>query len=310
MSEETTPGVRIGAYLASAGVCSRRDAAKMLEEARVKVNGKVIRDLSFKVIEGEHEVTFNNRAVKPLAKETFLYNKPKGVVCHPETTGTLRSWMEDLPQYKHLNPAGRLDAMSEGLVILTNDGDLHNRLTHPRYKLPKLYRVWLRGRVDDYALRYLTSGAIMLDGVRVQPCRIEIATQSAKETQTYWTLYEGKNRQIRRMAEAAKLTVTKLVREKVGPLTLREVPTGGIRPITAKELQQLEKAFEQAKTAAESGVRPHEQKPFFTKHEATQKTPRGRTTSRKSPSTQGDGGRKGNTKRGPGAPTRGARRPR
>ncbi len=246
MAEDTTitkEGTRLGVYLAACGVCSRREAAGLVDEARVKVNGVVVRDLSFQVVEGVHKVTFNNRPVRRLKTETLLYHKPKGVIISHESEGNLRSWTLDLPQYRHLRAAGRLDAMSEGLLVLTNDGDLQHLLTHPNAKVRKTYRVWLRGRLTDNTLGFLQSGGIVLDGRRVQRCQIRLLHQAkeGREHLTVWTLTEGRNRQIRRMAEAAGLVVTRLVRESVGPLKLRGIPTGGVKPMSPTEVDNLKK---------------------------------------------------------------------
>jgi 23S rRNA pseudouridine2605 synthase len=248
MDEKKEEPVRLGSYLAGCGITSRRGAGELIGEGRVKVNGKVVTDLSYRVIPGKEEVRVNNKPVLPKKTTTLLYHKPAGVVCSHEDNGNLRSWTKDLPQYKHLRPAGRLDAMSEGLVILTNDGELHYRLTHPRYKVPKVYKVWLRGVLHGGTLSRLTSGKIVLDGKPVNPLRIDVVpSKHRRATVTIWTMEEGRNRQIRRMCTEVGLVVVQLVREKIGPITLRGMAAGSVRVLTDKEVESLVKYMDKVK---------------------------------------------------------------
>jgi len=182
--------------------------------------------------------------VRPTAVLTYLaLNKPIGVVSTASDPEGRRTVVELVDHPSRIFPVGRLDSDSEGLLLLTDDGDLAMRLTHPRYGVEKEYRALVRGSVDSIVLDELSAG-LLLDGRPTAPARFEVAERDAVGTWLRVTIHEGRNRQIRRMAEAVGLEVVRLVRVRIGPLRLGRLPTGAWRLLTAAEVDALRKEAE------------------------------------------------------------------
>jgi 23S rRNA pseudouridine2605 synthase len=225
--------MRLARYLAHCGVASRRASEKIVAAGRVKVGGELVTDPAREVDEAS-EVSVDGRRVSPEAHEVWAVNKPAGVTSTAREPGHRRAVVELVDSPARLYPVGRLDADSSGLILLTNNGELANRLTHPRYGVPRTYRVRLRRRASDRDLRRLRGGVELDDGPtasarvrRLGPREIEI------------TIREGRNRQVRRMAEAVGNQVDELTRVGFGPVRLGRLREGGVRRVSEADLKRL-----------------------------------------------------------------------
>ena len=240
--------MRLARYLAHAGVASRRAAERIVAEGRVTVGGAVVTDPAHPVDE-RSDVALDGRPVAPEQHEVHVLHKPAGVVSTARDTHG-RPTVVDLVSSEHrLYPVGRLDADSTGLVLLTNDGELANRLTHPRYGVVKVYRAEVSPRpVPEAALRALRHG-VDLEDARTLPARVRQSGPGVLEV----ALREGRKRQLRRMCEAVGHRVVALRRIAFGPLALRDLPEGSSRRLGEAEVEELRRAT----VRGEAAVRPH-----------------------------------------------------
>jgi 23S rRNA pseudouridine2605 synthase len=231
--------VRLARYLAHAGVASRRAAEQLIADGRVRVGGETVTDPA-RDVDGASAVEVDGEAVAPEPREVWLVNKPAGVVStasdthgRPIVTGLVES-------ARRLYPVGRLDADTTGLILLTNDGDLANRLTHPRYGVQRVYRARVEpAPVPERALRALRDGVELDDG-RTSPARVRQVEPGVLEL----TIGEGRKRQVRRMCEAVGHPVARLERVAFGPLRLGSLGEGEARRLSPAEVERLRKAAE------------------------------------------------------------------
>ena len=230
--------MRINKYLAESGIASRRAADKMIENGEVKINGRIW-SVGAEVSEGDN-VTVNGKTVSTVKKyEYYIMNKPKGYVCTVKDDKGRKTVMDLLPpNVKRVFPVGRLDYDSEGLLLLTNDGELTFRLTHPKNEIPKTYLVKLEGSISDEALNRVRNG-VYIDGRRTGKCNVKIAEELKNAVKLHITITEGRNRQIRKMFEAVGKEVKLLKRIKVGELTLKGLDRGEVRKLNAAEIEYL-----------------------------------------------------------------------
>jgi 23S rRNA pseudouridine2605 synthase len=225
--------VRLAKFLARAGVASRRAAEEVVGEGRVTVDGESVTDPARDVGE-EADVRVDGRSVSAEQAETWAVHKPAGVVSTAREPGRRRAVTELVDSAARLYPVGRLDADSTGLILLTNDGELANRLTHPRYEVPKTYRVELRRPPADRDLEQLRRGVELDDGPTA-PAQVDRIGEREIEI----TIREGRNRQVRRMAEAVGNEVLRLERMRLGSLTLGKLRPGEARRLTDDEVRRL-----------------------------------------------------------------------
>ena len=225
--------MRLAKFLAHGGIASRRRAEKLIASGRVTVAGEVVTDPARDVGEGD-DVRIDGGAVAREAREVWAVNKPAGVVSTAREPGGRRAVVELVPSRARLYPVGRLDADSTGLLLLSNDGELANRLTHPRYEVPKAYRVELRRPPSAEDLRRLASGVELEDG---QTAPAEVRRLGKREIEI--VLREGRNRQVRRMAEAVGNDVVALQRVRFGPIELGALAEGDARRLTDEEIATL-----------------------------------------------------------------------
>jgi 23S rRNA pseudouridine2605 synthase len=229
--------MRLARYLAHAGAASRRAAEKLIAEGRVTVAGEVVTDPARDVDESS-DVRLDGEPLAPEPREVYALNKPRGVVSTARDTHGRRTVTEFVPSQRRLYPVGRLDAETTGLILLTNDGELANRLTHPRFEVEKTYRARVVPvPVQETALRALREGVELEDG-RTSPARVRQVEPGLLEI----TIHEGRKRQVRRMCEAVGHRVTALERTAFGPLRLDKLPAGEFRPLTPAEVERLHKA--------------------------------------------------------------------
>ena len=221
------------------GVASRRASDKLIEDGVVKINGKVC-SLGDEVDVSSDSVTVNGRPVNTVKKfDYYIMNKPKGYVCTVKDDKDRKTVMELLPQSaKRLFPVGRLDYDTEGLLILTNDGELTYKLTHPKNEVPKTYLVKTEKPVSDEDLQKLRSG-VVVDGVKTKKCNVRLIETSKTGSKLHITITEGRNRQVRKMFEAVNNCVDFLKRIKIGELKLTGLDRGEVRQLTAREVDYL-----------------------------------------------------------------------
>jgi 23S rRNA pseudouridine2605 synthase len=230
--------VRLAKFLAHGGVASRRRAEAIIAKGIVTVDGEVVTDPARDVGEGD-DVRVNGSPIGAEALEVWAVNKPAGVVSTAREPGSRPAVVELVDSEARLYPVGRLDADSTGLLLLTNDGALANRLTHPRYEVPKTYRARLARPPTEAELEALRDGVELEDGPTA-PARVGRVGESEIEI----VLREGRNRQVRRMVEAVGNRVVGLRRVGFGPLELGGLPKGKVRRLSEPEVVALRKAAE------------------------------------------------------------------
>lgn len=229
--------MRLAKYLAHAGVASRRAAERLVADGRVTVAGEVVADPARDVDEASG-VAVDGRAVAPEPRETHMLNKPGRVVSTARDSHGRPTVVDLVDSERRLYPVGRLDADTTGLILLTNDGELAELLTHPRYEVEKAYRARVQPpEVPERALRALREGVELADGLTA-PAGARVVEPGVLEVR----IHEGRNRQVRRMCEAVGHRVTALRRIAFGPLPLGDLPEGAARRLTAAEVERLRKA--------------------------------------------------------------------
>jgi 23S rRNA pseudouridine2605 synthase len=226
--------MRLAKFLAHSGVASRRAAEDLIRAGRVTVGGEVVTDPARDVDEAS-AVNVDGEAVEPESLEVHMLNKPAGVVSTAKDTHGRRTVTQLVPSGRRLYPVGRLDAETTGLILLTNDGELANRLTHPRYGVPRTYLARVGGGpIKEAALRRLRQGVELDDGP-TQPAKVRRIDADLLEL----TIKEGRKRQVRRMCDAVGHPVTELSRIAFGPLRLNDLGPGKHRRLTAAEVERL-----------------------------------------------------------------------
>ncbi len=230
--------MRINKFLAQCGVAGRRACDKLVSEGRVTVNGKTA-DLGMDVTEGD-SVSVDGKTVSVKKNEYYILHKPKGYISTVSDDKGRKTVMDILGSgVGRVYPVGRLDYDSEGLLILTTDGELAQHLTHPSNEVPKTYTVKVEGRLTESDLNPIRSGIEIEGGYVTKKCRAHIIETNKEFTRVELTLREGKNREIRKMFAAIGREVTLLKRTKVGELSLRGLERGAFRKLTPAEVNYL-----------------------------------------------------------------------
>lgn len=230
--------IRLQKAIAQAGLASRRKAERLIVEGKVRVNGDVVRELGTKVNLDSDRIEVNGTSIRAEPKVYYALNKPVGVVTTASDPEGRRTVVELVPDAVRVYPVGRLDYDTEGLLLLTNDGELAFRLAHPSYEIDKVYDVMVRGNVTNKTLGELARGVSLEDGV-TRPARVRVLERFENAVLLRLTIHEGRNRQIRRMAEAVGHPVLSLRRVQFGPLTLAGLITGGWRRLDQAEVRHL-----------------------------------------------------------------------
>ncbi|HZW09810.1 MAG TPA: pseudouridine synthase [Phycisphaerales bacterium] len=265
--QESGGRVRLQRFLADAGVASRRASELLIEEGRVKVNGKTVHDLPAFVRPGEDRVQVDGQPIAGSERHVYvMLNKPGRTLSTVEDEpGAARRTVLDLvehPSGVRLYPVGRLDYDTRGLVLLTNDGELANRLTHPRFGVEKTYHAVVKGYLEEDALARLEKGIYLAErregrtvgATRAAHVGLKLIKRDRDRTVLELTLKEGRNRQVRRMLAAVGSPVKKLERVAMGPLQLKGLAVGEWRELTRVELQALRRAVDKAGKAAGSAA--------------------------------------------------------
>jgi 23S rRNA pseudouridine2605 synthase len=238
MAEEAG-GVRLQKVLAAAGVASRRACEIMISEGRVEVNGRLVLEQGTRVDPDRDVIRVDGSRIPPPRRHQYLVlNKPRGVVSTLADPEGRRTLAEFLPGRERLFHVGRLDTDSEGLLILTNDGEFAHRLAHPSYEVPKTYLAEVAGVVNQATLRRLRGG-ISLDDGPVRPTGVTLVSTGTDRSLIKITLHEGRNHIVRRTMEAVGHPVRRLSRTGIGPVRLGNLKVGGVRDLTRDELGGL-----------------------------------------------------------------------
>jgi len=275
--------VRLQKFLSDAGVASRRHAEELIRAGRVLVNDQVVDELPAFVDPTVDRVVADGVPVRPQRLEYFLVHKPKNVVCTNRDPAWRTRAIDLLPNLPvRLFPVGRLDADSTGLLLMTNDGQLAERLTHPRYGIPKTYRAEVRGRVPPDLPARLLAGVHLAEG-KARADQVEVIHAAQDRSALMITLREGRNRQIRRMLARLGYPVRSLKRVQIGPLSLKGLPVGAARRLTAQELHALRAAVERCSPeAAVRGRRAAAPSAKARRRSMGQKSPKGEDRGRDS----------------------------
>ena len=232
--------MRLQKYMAHAGVASRRKCEEIIAEGRVKVNGEVVNTQGYIVEEGDR-VTVDGKKVWPVKRNTYiLMNKPRGIISSAKDNKDRQTVLDLLSTdiRARLYPVGRLDMDSSGLILLTDDGELTERLLHPKYEIEKTYKVTVNGLVSEEEAKELSKGVKLKDGMTA-PGEFKIIEHRNKKTRLECTIREGRNRQIRRMFESLGYEVIQLERIAFGPLKISGLGKGDYRPLREKEIRSL-----------------------------------------------------------------------
>jgi 23S rRNA pseudouridine2605 synthase len=231
--------VRLQKILAQAGLASRRASERIIAAGRVEVNGAVVKEMGFKVEPGRDVVSVDGRELGRKTRRYIALHKPRGYICSRAAEEDRQRIGDLLPkEWTDLFSVGRLDYQSEGLIFLTNDGDFCLKLTHPRYRIPKVYVARVEGRVKPETVRNFTRGVISA-GEKLQAVRARLISANNTSSTVELELTEGKNREVRRLFEAENLTVERLQRVRIGPVKLGELPAGKWRALTEPEIKSL-----------------------------------------------------------------------
>lgn len=233
-------GVRLQKYLASAGLASRRKAEDLIREGRVTVNGKRVEAAGVRVHPKRDRVEVDGRVVTPKKAVWVAFHKPRGYLTSRGDTHGRRTIYDVLPpELQELFYVGRLDRDSEGLLLLTNDGDTAHRMLHPSYEMERVYRARVEGDISTGALRRLERGVELEDGIAQAQQVRKLKDAPEGQSAVTITLTEGRKREVRRMFDAVGHPVKKLVRTKYGPVSLGTLKSGEWRPLTKPELHAL-----------------------------------------------------------------------
>lgn len=236
---EETEGIRLQKALSQAGVASRRAAEAMIEEGRVEVNGRVVTTQGLRVDPGRDTIRVDGARIPAPRRHTYLLlNKPRGVVATMDAPEGRETLAQYVPRRQRLYHVGRLDTDTEGLIILTNDGEFAHRLAHPSYEVRKTYLVDAEGLIDDRVLHRLEKGLRLEDGP-IRPDRVGLVSRGPSRTLVRITLHSGRNRIVRRMMDSVGHPVRRLARIGIGPVRLGDLASGGTRELTREELGTL-----------------------------------------------------------------------
>lgn len=239
MTEQPSEGLRLQKALAQAGVASRRASEELIAAGRVEVNGRVVTEQGMRVDPDRDTIRVDGARIPPPRRHLYLVlNKPRGVVStmdDPQGRPTLEQYV---PRHQRLFHVGRLDTDTEGVLILTNDGDFANKLTHPSHEVPKTYLVEVEGMLDNKTLRRIEKGLTLEDGP-IKPDKLKLVTRTETRSMVQITLHSGRNRIVRRIFDAVGHPVRQLSRLSVGPVRLGQLAIGQTRELTREELGAL-----------------------------------------------------------------------
>jgi len=232
--------VRLQKFLAQAGIASRRAGEAIIREGRVEVNGQTVTRQGIQIDPVADVVSVDGQMIQPLRHHYVAVHKPRGVLCTRKDERQRTILGDLLPSNWDLNPVGRLDRDSEGLIFATNDGDFALRITHPRYEVTKVYQVEVASNVHHRTLRLFTQG-VEHNGQMLRAQKVTLLSANRSRSVVELELTEGKNREIRRMFATQKIKIIRLIRMQIGSVKLGELPAGKWRTLTKTEIESLQR---------------------------------------------------------------------
>ncbi|WP_028309529.1 pseudouridine synthase [Desulfitibacter alkalitolerans] len=234
---------RLQKFLAAAGIASRRKSEELIQQGRVKVNGQVVTTLGAKIDPSRDRIHIDGKPLDTKEEPVYiLLNKPKGYISTVRDTHGRKTVMDLIPKHMgRLYPVGRLDSQTTGLLLLTNDGELTYKLTHPKHEFSKTYRTLVKGKITHEAINQLEQGIPLEDGLTA-PAIVNVLEIKDGKSLVEITIHEGKNRQVRRMFQAVGFPVQNLKRISFGFLNLKGVSPGKFRMLTSYEINNLKRS--------------------------------------------------------------------
>lgn len=236
--------MRLQKYLANAGIASRRKCEELILDGKIKVNGNIIQELGTKINPSIDEIKYNDKIVKPQEEMVYiLLNKPIGYVTTVKDQFNRDTVLDLLKINKRIVPVGRLDMYTSGAIILTNDGEFVNKLTHPKNEINKTYNVTVKGIITNIEIKELANGVKIDNNYITRPAKVKILKIDEEKniSRIQITIHEGKNRQVRKMCEAINKKVLGLHRSKIGNIDVKDLKLGTWRYLTDKEVEILKK---------------------------------------------------------------------
>lgn len=243
MEENNT--IRLDKFLSGNGVTSRRGVKHFLKTEIVTVNGKRVRESGTRINPEKDEIKLNGQKLKTVKLVYYLLNKPKGIISTSSDEFNRQNVTDLVPKDQRVFPVGRLDKDTHGLILLTNDGTLTNKLTHPSSHVSKIYRLGIKGRVSDGKIEKLEKGIMLTDGI-TNPANVKRVKETEEQTTLEMEIFEGRYRQIRRMCEAIFLPLIDLKRIQFGPIKIEGLKEGKYRELTKEEIKSLYNSFSQS----------------------------------------------------------------
>lgn len=247
MNDDT---IRLDKFLANQGICSRRNIKQLLKENSLTVNGQRVRESGTRLRPTKDDIRLNGNKIKPPKLVYYLVNKPKGIVSTTADEFGRKNITSLVPATERIYPVGRLDKDTTGLILLTNDGEFTNLLTHPRYHVYKVYRLKIEGKATKEQIHAFRSGVLLEDGITA-PAKANVIKESNDFSIIEVTLHEGKNRQIRRMCESVGMKLFELKRIQFGPIGMHGIPEGKYRELTDREISLLRDTAQQTTSLKE-----------------------------------------------------------
>jgi len=230
---------RLQKYMATCGVASRRKSEEIIQQGRVKVNGVVIKELGYKVDTEKDEIWVDNNKIKKEDRKVYIaLNKPEGYVCTVKDEKGRQTILDLVKVEERIYPIGRLDYDTSGLILLTNDGDVYNKIIHPREEKNKVYIALIKGIPSSESIQKFEKG-IDIGGYITAPARIKVIKTFSNSVEVEITIHEGKNRQIRRMCDAIGHPVVSLQRVQVGNIKLKDLSKGKWRYLDEEEIKHI-----------------------------------------------------------------------
>jgi len=232
--------IRINKFIALCNICSRRQAEDLIKQSRVKVNGKIQNDLSYIVDVRTDSIEVDGKVIELKNKNIYIMiNKPKNYIVTKKDEYNRKNIFSLIPDFgSNMLAIGRLDSQTEGMLILTDNGDFAQEIIHPKNKIPKTYKVVCKGFISDNSVDILRKG-VEINGKMTLPCKVFVKERKDNRTVLRMTIYEGRNRQIRRMIEAIGSSVNELKRLQIGRLKMSKLPIGMWRFLNSRDLALL-----------------------------------------------------------------------
>lgn len=233
--------IRVDKFLSNAGYASRRSIKRFLKENEVFLNDKRVKESGERLDLEKDKLKINGKNVKSEPLEYYLLNKPKGIISTSSDEFGRENVTNLIDTNKRVYPVGRLDKDTHGLILLTNDGELTHKLTHPKFHVAKTYELAIDGKISENKIEKLKNGIILNDGITL-PAKVNVVKETETHTILHMEIFEGRYRQIRRMCDALFINLVDLERIQFGPIKINNLKEGAYRKLTPKEIELLKEA--------------------------------------------------------------------